>query len=570
MTLEVYMPIARTYLFAEQLIKRYVDLWSTSLYREETYSKFAIPAKFSILIDISPDFGTRPAAFNSDFEKELLDLRTNLKGYFDSQMFFIIAKHCFKKKYNEFSETDFRADIENFFLWGKNKAIELGNSIDWFIEYERNKDSFLFQAYRVINSRSEEIFIILGSFTDWNELDDLFLFLSSKNDRRPSIKQIYESVVSSDPFSTSDEEIAFNASDVISDDTFRTKRFSSYVVLNSLQKVGMVRTSSFYNFYTSDESTPGEGDSVANSSNYYELASSYRFMPRHIKVSWNPMRGGSGIDTRIVPVSGNISDISEIQVLNELYFSQTFRKDVKKSSSRGLSMGVSTGTSMSDLYVTICSSSEEKFKNSRFWNLIASPFLQKETKDLIDNKIFITEHDQLRNRTDEQPLLKYVGYLIHKYEHVSGNSWKLKEVIMLDDCTSSCYYDFNVLYNKKYRYKIASLIKWVYSTSLTEVEAFYSDAPEIHPISAGTIIAPTTIIAATSSLDSTTITTPSLSIMGSIEAYEGRLETLIGESTRESELTRVESIDPLETLIESITSTLTSTTTTRLSGRRLL
>ncbi len=596
--------------FSEKVVSLHVDLWKIAPQIPTTVTTEGLRAILSeklynlLVNDPFIVIGTlgRPSYFNIEVEMSLLDLNSgsNAQSYLDSQILFIIAKHCFLRKRGIYDKVKLISDFNDFYVFISSLSFITRSVTTWIDSYVAQGMIYANQLDALINNHYERICTILSTYDTFDEVDDIYLFLSSKNNDVNSLNYIYAISLGSDPFNSDDEELVFKAEEIINDPQFSSKVMSSYSVLNGLKKVTGIRTTSFYNFYTSDESIRGEGDSVVNSTNYYDAAASFRYMPRFIKLTWNPIQGGSGIDTIIVPVSGNISDISEVQVLNEYYFSQTFRKNSNVISSASpvvsamptftpssggtLSTSTSTAptfvssiggtltTSLSttvasglssvipsttisampiDVYITICSSSMNKFANSLFWNKIVYEFDRRETKDIIDNKIFVTDHNILRKRSEEPPKLKYVGYLIHKYEQHDGK-WKLKEIIMLDDCRSSYYYDFNVLYNKRYKYKVSSLIKWIYSTSLIEVEPFYSTATFINE-STTSIIPETTIPAVAEELSPTSPPpAEGLSVMGSVEEFERRSEEIAGEVAREDESIRTASADPLSSTVSSV------------------
>lgn len=621
--------------FAEKIVSLHVDLWKKepqipSNYTNEGLRGVLSDRMYNLLVnDLYIAIGTsgRPSYFNIDIEMNLLDLVAggNTQAYIDSQILFIIAKHCFLKKRGTYTKIDLIADFNDFYVFISSMEY-LNYSTAWFGSYTTQRMLYADQLDQLINNHYERICTLLTTYDTFDEVDDIYLFLSSKNSDVNSLNYIYALSLGSDPFNSDDEELVFKAEEIIDDFQFTTKNLSSYGVLNGLKKVTNLRTTSFYNFYTSDESTRGEGDAAVNSSNYYDAAAAFKCMPRYIKLTWNPIQGGSGIDTVIVPISGNISNVSEIQVLNEYYFSQVFRKDsnvissvspsvssmptfvsspgtfststsspsfassggtlMTSISTTPSSMTPSTFTAMPrDTYITICSSSINKFANSSFWNKIVHEFNNRETKDIVDNMIFITDHNLLRKRSDAPPRLQYVGYLIHKYEWYE-NKWKLKEVVMLDDCHTSCYYDFNILYNRRYRYKMSSLIKWIYSTSLIEVESFYSSAtysdtfmPEVS--SESTILStdlseeeiqtidPAIMGSVTSEpIYTSTVRETGLKVMGSATAFQSRIDILSGEAAREDEATRTESIDTLESTTEIVSRRIIDTLSTPASLRR--
>ncbi|MFA5174629.1 MAG: hypothetical protein WC438_05605 [Candidatus Pacearchaeota archaeon] len=544
----------------------------------------------------------RSSYFDASVAIMLLDLNSNIQTYIDSQILFVIAKHCFLKKRGVYSKIDMINDFNDFYVF-INSRTYIEQSTTWFNLYSTQRMAYADRLDSFINNHYERVCITLTTYDTFDEIDDLYLFLTSKNNDVNSLNYIYAISLGSDPFNSDDEELVFRAEDIINDPQFSSKTLSSYCVLNGLKKITGIKTTSFYNFYTLDESISGEGDSVVNSLNYYDAAAAFKYMPRYIKLSWNPIQGGSGIDTTIVPVSGNISNISEVQILNEYYFSQTFRKDsnvissaaplvtlapagetttapVAPSAFIGFSGGSSSTTfaptaplSFAPItpYITICSSSLNKFSNSSFWNKITHEFQHRETKDVIDNMIFVTDHNLLRKRSDDPPKLQYVGYLIHKYEW-HNDTWKLKEIIMLDDCRSSCYYDFNVLYGKKYQYKISSIIKWVYSTSLSEVESSYSMA-DFYDSMAPTITTDTPILPS-DLVDSTTDTTDRTAaemgsrIMGSAEEFIGRADILTGEILREEEESRAESRDILGSVSGEVSMAISKALSSRVGIRK--
>lgn len=593
--------------FSEKIVSLHVDLWKKDPQIPRTYTNEGLRSILSerlynfLINDPFVAIGTlgRPTYFNINVEMSLLDLVScgSVQSYFDSQILFIIAKHCFLRQRGVYDKIKLISDFNDFYVFVSSLSY-VTQSTTWFNSYITQRMMYANQLDSLINNHYERICTILSTYDSFDEVADIYLFLSSKNNNVDSLNYIYALSLGSDPFNSDDEELVFKAEEIINDPQFSSKMMSSYGVLNGLKRVTGIKTTSFYNFYTSDESTSGEGDSVVNSLNYYDAAASFKYMPRYIKLTWNPIQGGSGIDTIIVPISGNISNVSEVQVLNEYYFSQTFRKDsnvvssaapvISAMSTLSPSPGatfststaptftsaaaggtITTSTSLSvssviamppisamprDVYITICSSSMNKFVNSSFWNKIIYEFDRRETKDIIDNMIFVVDHNLLRKRSEEPPRLQYVGYLIHKYEWYDSK-WKLKEIIMLDDCRSSYYYDFNILYNKRYKYKVSSLIKWIYSTSLVEVESFYNAATFINESAISMM--PETKISLPSteksltSLDS--ISMEGLSIIGSAEQFEGRAEKIAGEITREDESIRTETADSsLESTVSSV------------------
>jgi hypothetical protein len=538
----------------------------------------------------------------------LLDLASggSVQSYLDSQILFIVAKHCFLKKRGTYDKIKLIADFNDFYVFISSMSY-VTQSTNWFNLYITQRMMYANQLDALINNHYERICTILSTYDTFDEVDDIYLFLSSKNNDVNSLNYIYAISLGSDPFNSDDEELVFKAEEIISDSQFSSKTLSSYGIINGLKRITGIKTTSFYNFYTSDESTRGEGDSVVNSSNYYDAAAAFKYMPRYIKLAWNPIQGGSGIDTIIVPVSGNISNISEVQVLNEYYFSQTFRKDsnvistaaplapaasfipaagemvsapLAPSTFIGFSGGgLSVSAPVAPLsvmpittYITICSSSMSKFANSSFWNKIVYEFDRRETKDTIDNMIFVADHNLLRKRSEQPPRLQYVGYLIHKYEWYD-NKWKLKEIIMLDDCHSSCYYDFNILYDRRYKYKMSSLMKWIYSTSLIEVESFYSMAgfsdtfnPEVNP--EATVLPMGMVDSSAVDEDdlmtieptvSSTTREVGLKVMGSATQFQSRIDKISGELAREEEETRTESMDTIESIAEQVSQKIINT-----------
>lgn len=550
--------------FVEQVISLFIDLWK----REPTVPEYADNETMRVFYyeklyyllayDVYlTNFSVRPSYFDANVSLMIINLNNSIQTYLDSQINFIIAKYCFNKKANSYNKNNLEIELNNFVSF-INSRRNIEHSTKWIELFVASKDNYMNQLDRLINNRYEEICSKLLMYNSFDSVDDLFLFLSGNNNSVNSLNYVYATSLGSDPFNSDDEALVFKAEDIISDNTrFLNKTESSYCVLNGLKKVTNLRTTSFYNFYTLDECISGEGDVVANSENYYDIASAYKFMPRYIKLTWNPIIGGSGIDTKIIPVSGNISNISDLPILNEFYFSQTFRKDSNVISSvsptvfsqheetisyysptvtteRESVSSYSPGTIYvmpRDSYVTICSSSMYKFINSEFWRKIIYDFINRDTKDVIDNLVFIRNNNLLRRRSDEQPKLQYVGYLINKYEFNNG-SWKLKEIIMLDDCKTSCYYDFNVLYNRRYKYKMSTLIKWVYSTSLLEVESFYSLAESID---SGSISTDVSLPDSTSTEILPSVIETGIGVAGSFDSFMFRNEKIIGESIRESE-----------------------------------
>ena len=534
--------------FPEKLISKYVDLWQPydfsgvfgSYPAQRSFIEAVFANKLQTLLLIDTSLGTRPGHFDMNVEADLLDIPRipdsqpgHMRAYFESQLYFILAKHSFVKNRNLYSKDQLQKDINDFYdATSDSVVMTFLYNVDWFNQYKNDKVNFVNAADVFIRTSWMTVVTLLNTYNDFNGVDDIFMLLSVKGDT--TLKRIFGASLA-DP---SDDALVFRADDIISDSRFASaakKSFSSYAVLNTLKKVSRINIDSFYNFYASDESITSVGDSVANSANYYDLAAAYKFMPRYNKLVWGPVDGGSGINTAIVSVSGNISNISELQILNEFYVSQTFRKQGNGSD-----------------YVVINSSSEGKFEASPFWSKILSGLENKETKDLVDNKIFIVDHSLLRKRSDEQPRLQYVGYIINKYELT--DRWRLKEVIMLDDCSTSTYYDFNVLYNRKYKYKISTLLKWVYSTSLAEVESFYSAATFINELGVSTmpevsILRPS--VGRPSSLESTSI--EGLSVMGSAEQFEGRTAEIAGEIARADEESRLETADSsLSSVVTSV------------------
>lgn len=578
------MPDRSTFVtFPEKYIYSYVDLWKpwdvTSIFNAEGV-RILISDRIHVLNVDDRSLGIRPDYFDDSIILNLLNCDTNLYSYFESQILFIIAKFSLLKKKDKYSLDLLSKDIDDFFQQTKDSVLtKFRYTVSWFSLYSENSVEFVRQIESIILNRYEEIATIISSYTSFDYLDDLVLFLNSSNFSENSLNYIYATALGSDPFLSDDEALVFKAEEIINDENFTAynKNFTSYAVMNCLKQPTNFSVSSFYNFYSSDESTPGRGDKLVDSSTYYIASSGFKSMPRYMKLTWSPIIGGAGIDTRIVPVSGNITDISELQISNELYFSQEFRKDSKTFSilphsvsfspsisptismrpvsfspfiSGSSSVSTRTTTEVSkptfNNYITICSSSDDKFSRSKFWSKIVKSLAYRETKDLIDNKMFVTNHSLLRKRSEEEPRLQYVGYLITKYEF-RENKWYLKEVVTLDDCASSTYYDFNVLYNRRYKYKISSLIKWVYSTSLTEVEAFYSDAPSSPEMPPPDSLTPEVPIVETPDIEETISIRPAGElIMGSDVMFEHRHEALIGETDREDEHIRFESRDELE------------------------
>ncbi len=510
--------------FSEHLISQYVDLWKPFDFgptgfnpTQRNYIESVITDRLRILLT-----GTSTIVPGIDVELNLLDMPirdgimyNHLVAYFESQLYFVIAKHCFLKNGGSYSKENLHNDLNDFYESTRNCVTNTFlYDVEWFSLYSSNQTSYVDSIDTFIASRASAIVTTLNTYTNTSYIEDIFMLLSVKGDA--SLRRLFgRDLVSSD-----DDAMVFNADAIIGDDSFKRKTFPSYATLNSLKTVNNINIESFYNFYTSDEAIEGTGDNVSNSSNYYGLASAHQFMPRYNKLTWNPIVGGSGINTIIVPVSGNISNISELQISNEFYFSQAFRKDNGR-------------------YITVCSSSMDKFNKSQFWNKIVNPLIDAKVVDLVDNKIFVDDHSLLVRRSEEQPRLQYVGYIIHKYKF-DGMNWKLKEVIVLDDCSTSIYYDFNVLYNKRYKYKIATILKWVYSTSVTEIESFYSDATliDVAPVSApaATLAIPDSGVEVAPSPEYVALT--GFSVMGSPEEYGHRLDEIAGEISRVDEASR--------------------------------
>lgn len=571
-------------ILGESIVSLFVDLWKPwsdivveglSLRLNAEGLRAVIDSRIEILLIDNINLGTRPAYFNTIIVKNFLDVQNSssnsLHSYFESQLFFIIAKYCFIKSKNEYAKDDLANDIDSFYEATKSSVeTKFMYTVSWFSDYSSNKTSFTEKIDSLINNRSDEVVSIVNSYMTFDTVDDLFFFLSDKNTTDNSMNKIYAQSLGNDPFLSDDEALVFEANEIINDISFSLslKTLPSYGVLNALKQPTNISTFAFYNFYSSDESVPGKGDKIVDSSNYYDAAAGFKSMPRYVKLKWNPITGGAGIDFQIVPVSGNISNISQLQVANELYFSQEFRKNTNDISfaplsSMFLTTPTSTASATPDMmlsiphlrnYMTICSSSMEKFSSSKFWSKITKTLIGKDTKDIIDNKIFVTDHSLIRKRTEEEPRLQYVGYIITKYE--LSDKWKLKEVIMLDDCSTSIYYDFNVLYNKKYRYKIASLIKWVYSTSLSEVESFYSDAPAEPDISPSVSLTPAvSLIPIFFEPPIVKVALPSstgYSIMGSDSDFEHRVALIDGGISHIDEDSRALSRDPLSETVASI------------------
>jgi hypothetical protein len=532
--------------FSEHLISQYVDMWKPFDFAgvtgfnptQKNYIEAVITDKLRVLLT-----GTSTIIPGIDVELNLLDMPirdgieyNHLISYFESQLYFIIAKHCFLKNKGSYSKEGLYKDLNDFYEATKDcVANTFLYVIDWFSVYSRNKVLYVDSIDTFIRLQSSAITIILNTYTDISYAEDIFMLLSVKGDA--SLRRLFgRDLVSSD-----DDAIIFNANAIIDDDSFKRKIFPSYAILNSLKTVNNINIESFYNFYTNDETIEGTGDYISNSSNYYDLATGHKFMPRYNKLTWNPIVGGSGINTIIVPISGNISNVSELQISNEFYFSQVFRKDY-------------------DEYTTVCSSSMDKFIKSHFWNLITGQLIGKNTVDLVDNKVFVDDHSMLVRRSEEQPRLQYVGYLIHKYKF-DGSNWRLREVIIIDNCSTSIYYDFNVLYNKRYKYKIATILKWVYSTSITEVESFYSDATLIET-------APVSIPATTLPIPDFGVSVPpspeyvaleGLAVMGSSEEYAHRVDEIAGEVSRVDEESRTATAEKdLSSIVTSIGMSLSS------------
>jgi hypothetical protein len=543
--------------FSEKLILLYIDLWKPYPFggsgaggdfgyypalRAEIENTIA--NRLKTLLRDEPSLGTRPWYFAIAIEANLLDVPLipgsqpgHLKAYFESQLYFILAKYSFMKNRNLYSKDQLQKDISDFCDAAFDSTVgTFLYSIDWFNQYKTNKTTFISAADIFVRTNYSTVVTLLNTHNNFDGVDDIFMLLSVKGDN--SLRRIFGANLAD----SSDDALMFDADAIINDNQFSVaskKSFPSYVVLNTLKRVNRVNINSFYNFYASNESIVDMGDKIANSTNYYDLAAAYKFMPRYNKLTWGPIQGGSGISMAIVPISGNISNISELQILNEYYVSQTFRKQGSGND-----------------YVTACSSSENKFETSPFWAKILDGLKKSETKDLIDNKIFIVDHELLRKRSDEQPRLQYVGYIIHKYEF-RDTQWKLKEVIMLDDCSTSTYYDFNVLYDRKYKYKIATLLKWVYSTSLTEVESFYTGLPSVlvaPPVSPEVMVLGPTIarplVETMIAPGATGVRDSGIRIMGSAERYVGRSELIAGETARATEIARTDSGDTTTTTVQ--------------------
>jgi hypothetical protein len=120
---------------------------------------------------------------------------------------------------------------------------------------------------------------------------------------------------------------------------------------------------------------------------------------------------------------------------------------------------------------------------------------------------------------------------------------------------------------------MSSLMKWIYSTSLIEVESFYSMAgfsdtfnPEVNP---ETTVLPMGVVDS-SAVDeddlmtieptvSSTTREVGLKVMGSATQFQSRIDKISGELAREEEETRTESVDTLESIAEQVSQKIINT-----------